>query len=51
MDFTHVTASVEGAWLAALYQDTQTYIVAERDRERVFRGSSLNNHQSSRIDC
>ena len=32
-------------------QDTKTYIMAERDIEGVFRGSCLNKHQSSRIDC
>ena len=39
-------------WLKTLYtqgQDTQTYIMAERDREGVFRGSCLNDHQGSRI--
>ena len=30
-------------------QDTQTYIMAERDREGVFGGSFLNNYQSSRV--
>ena len=32
-------------------QDTQTNIMAKRDREGVFRGSSVNNHQTSRRDC
>ena len=30
-------------------RDTQSYIMAERDREGVYRGSYLNHHQNSRI--
>ena len=48
MDLTHVTASVVGGQQG---QDSQTYIMAERDKEGVFRESCLNNHQNSRIDC
>ena len=32
-------------------QDTQTNIMAKRDREGFFRGCRVNNHQTSRIDC
>ena len=43
---------MQTTWLKTLYtqgQDTQTYIMAEVDREGARRGSFLNSHQSSRV--
>ena len=43
---------MQTTWLKTLYtqgQDTQTYIMAELDREGARRESFLNSHQSSRV--